>query len=224
MLHPAIIARILAPVMEDLVQRLNQHRNTPMPLYMCHKIVEASRVAGVQYNQENATTDLYLVDREGKPLLTENVSGEWVAKKAPNGDVMNLIGGYFVKYPDNYRSWSPAAAFEEGYTALPAEGDAMYALHAMRQGKKVARRGWNSVKAGLNMFVVVMPELHLPPFNTQEPGPKVNDRTAKHIGEDKPLDSQPYFALHTGVDGANWQPGWTPSVMDCLANDWFVVE
>ena len=98
------------------------------------------------------------------------------------------------------------------------------ALLQMKEGKKLARHGWNGVKAGLNMFVVIMPELNLPPYNTQEPGPKVNDRTAKYIGEDASLNSQPYFAMHSGVALVNWQPGWSPSVMDCLANDWFVVE
>lgn len=223
MLHPAIVARIFAPVFEDLMERLKGVPE-PMNLYMCHKIVEAAKVSSVQYDHETGNTTLGLVDPSGKPLLPQTVPGDWVVKKAPEGAAANLVGGYFVKYPDGFTSWSPAKAFEEGYTGLPAEGDAMYALHAMRSGKKVARRGWNGVQAGLNMFVVMMPELHLPAFNAQELGPKVNDRTAKYIGEDTPLDSQPYFALHTGVAGANWQPGWTPSVMDCLANDWFVVE
>ena len=55
-------------------------------------------------------------------------------------------------------------------------------------------------------------------YNTQHTLKKVNDRTAKHIGEDKPLDSQPYFALWTAAQ--KWQPGWTPSTSDVLAEDW----
>ena len=27
-------------------------------------------------------------------------------------------GGYYVRYPDGYESWSPAEAFEEGYTLV----------------------------------------------------------------------------------------------------------
>jgi hypothetical protein len=29
------------------------------------------------------------------------------------------VGGYYVRYPDGYESWSPAKAFEEGYTEAP---------------------------------------------------------------------------------------------------------
>lgn len=92
------------------------------------------------------------------------------------------------------------------------------ALEALKSEKKVARGGWN----GKGQWVVMMPALYLPPHNTQEPGAKVNDRTAKHIGENTPLDSQPYFAIWNAQ--GRWQPGWVPSVSDCLAEDWLVVE
>ena len=91
------------------------------------------------------------------------------------------------------------------------------ALERVKQGSKIAREGWN----GKCQWVVMMPSLYLPPYNTQEPGAKVNDRTAKHIGVDAPLDSQPYFALFNAQ--CKWQPGWTPSVSDCLAEDWILV-
>lgn len=92
------------------------------------------------------------------------------------------------------------------------------AFNLMKGGSKVARDGWN----GKRKFVVVMPSLYLPPFNSQEPGAKVNDRTAKHIGYDTPLDSQPYFALFNAQ--GKWQPGWLPSAGDLFAEDWVVVE
>ena len=91
------------------------------------------------------------------------------------------------------------------------------AVKAMKDGNKVTRTGWN----GKGQWVVLMPELNLPPYNTQEPGAKVNDRTAKHIGEDTPLHSQPYFALWNAQ--SKWQPGWAPSVADTLAEDWEIV-
>ncbi|WP_337588365.1 DUF2829 domain-containing protein [Paenibacillus gorillae] len=92
------------------------------------------------------------------------------------------------------------------------------ALGSMKEGKKVARAGWN----GKSQFVVVMPALYLPPHSTQEPGAKVNDRTAKHIGVDTPLDSQPYCALFNAQ--GKWQPGWVPSQGDLFAEDWVIVE
>lgn len=92
------------------------------------------------------------------------------------------------------------------------------ALLFLKEEKKVMRKGWN----GKNQFVVMMPALFLPPFNTQDTNRKVNDRTAKHIGEDTPLDSQPYLALFNAQ--GKWQPGWVPSQEDLFAEDWMVLE
>ncbi|UZE51893.1 DUF2829 domain-containing protein [Rhodopseudomonas sp. P2A-2r] len=91
------------------------------------------------------------------------------------------------------------------------------AVQAMRDGKAVRRAGWN----GKGMFVVMMPPLALPPFNTQGTDRKVNDRTAKWIGEDAPLDCQPYIAMYTAAK--QWQPGWLCSQADLLATDWELV-
>lgn len=92
------------------------------------------------------------------------------------------------------------------------------AIRALKAGKKVARGGWN----GKGMFIVLMGALYLPPYNTQGTERKVNDRTAKWIGEDKPLDSQPYLAMFTAQ--GKWQPGWLASQADMLGEDWMVVE
>jgi len=91
------------------------------------------------------------------------------------------------------------------------------AIEQMKIGQKLTREGWN----GKNMFVVLMPALKLPAHSSQEPGAKVNDRTAKHIGVDTPLDSQPYFAMFTAQ--GKWQPGWLASQSDMLAEDWLIV-
>lgn len=92
------------------------------------------------------------------------------------------------------------------------------AIEAMKNGKKVSREGWN----GKNMFIVLMPGLKLSPYNTQGTERKVNDRTAKWIGEDSPLDSQPYIAMYTAQ--GKWQPGWLASQPDILSEDWIIVE
>lgn len=92
------------------------------------------------------------------------------------------------------------------------------AIQALKQGKKVARHGWN----GKGMWIVMMPPLSLPPHSTQEPGAKVNDRTAKHIGVDTPLDSQAYISMWTAAQ--QWQPGWLASQPDMLSDDWTIVE
>ncbi len=83
-------------------------------------------------------------------------------------------------------------------------------------GQRIARRSWSE-----NLFVVLMPDLKLPPYNTQGTDRKVNDRTAKWIGEDKPLDCRAYFAVYKTEN--RWQPGWVPATDDMLATDWYVV-
>lgn len=85
------------------------------------------------------------------------------------------------------------------------------ALELLKEGKKLARYGWN----GKGQWVVLMPALYL------EAG-VVNGRTSKYLGEGVNLDSQPYFALFNAQK--QWQPGWVPSTGDLLANDWIVVE
>lgn len=125
--------------------------------------------------------------------------------------------GYKVVYEDGYESWSPKTVFEEAYRATDGMPFGL-AIEAAKKGLKIARKGWN----GKNMFVVYMPSLKLPPFNTQEPGPRVNDRTAKFIGNDTPLDCQPYFAMFNAQK--QWIPGWLASQSDMLADDWMIVE
>lgn len=85
------------------------------------------------------------------------------------------------------------------------------AVKALKEGKKVARKGWN----GKGMWIALMPALYL------EAG-VVNGRTRKHIGEDVPLDSQPYIAMWTAL--GQWQPGWLASQADILAEDWELVS
>jgi len=85
------------------------------------------------------------------------------------------------------------------------------AIQALKDGKKVARAGWN----GKGMWIVLMPALYL------DAG-VVNARTVKHIGEGVDLDSQPYIAMFTA--NKQWQPGWLASQADILSDDWCIVE
>ena len=134
--------------------------------------------------------------------------------------------GYLVEYLDGgapntpyyagYVSWSPKKQADNAYRVTNGMPFGL-ALEALKKGLKVCRAGWN----GKGMWIVMMPSLYLPPFNTQAPGAKVNDRTAKHIGEDSPLDSQPYIAMFNAQ--GKWQPGWLASQADMLADDWMIV-
>lgn len=94
--------------------------------------------------------------------------------------------------------------------------DIGWAIRLIRGGQKVRREGWRK------SFIVFMSGLSLPPYNTMGTDRKVNDRTAKFIGEDTPLNSQPYLAMFT--EDGDWQPGWIPSQADLLAEDWELAE
>jgi len=148
---------------------------------------------------------------------------KWTLPDDENGDdegfLVEYRDGGQKNHPDHegYISWSPKEVFERAYRKIDGMTFGL-AIEAAKKGKKIARAGWN----GKNMFVVYMPSLYLPPFNTADTARKVNDRTAKWIGEDKPLDCQPYFAMYNAQE--QWIPGWLASQSDMLAEDWQVVE
>ena len=87
---------------------------SPMPQYQSHKKVWALKIEEVRpYTQTPGceTDGSYLLIVED-PFAPIRVSREWVMKHDPT-DV-----GYWVKYEDGYTSFSPAKAFEEGYTLI----------------------------------------------------------------------------------------------------------
>lgn len=82
------------------------------------------------------------------------------------------------------------------------------ATEALKAGKRIARMGWN----GKGMFVYNVPAASYP----------VQTGAAKaHFGEGSMVPYNAYLALK-GVDGT--VSTWVPSVTDCLASDWQIVE
>lgn len=78
-----------------------------LPRYKCHKEVQAVKIASI----ERGTHDAVLIPASVE-IPSFSVSAEYLAKHNPQ------IGGYFVVYEDGYESFSPAKAFEEGYTRI----------------------------------------------------------------------------------------------------------
>ena len=72
------------------------------------------------------------------------------------------------------------------------------ALHLLKEGKKLAREGWN----GKGMFIVFVPSKVI---NLNEYLVKFNQ----------------HFVIKN-VDGS--VSTWVPSVNDCLAEDWFIMN
>ena len=79
--------------------------------YQSHKIVEAGKIQGLHF----ADDVLVAVTVGGQRY---DVPPNFAARDMPD------VGSYLVRYPDSdgYLSWSPAGAFEAGYT-LMEEGD-----------------------------------------------------------------------------------------------------
>ncbi len=97
------------------------------------------------------------------------------------------------------------------------------ALEWAKQGKRIALMEWfvedPSTGKEPTRWVVLMPALDLPPYSSDQI-PRVNERTARHIGENAPLRSQPYFAM---FDRGLWRPGWMPTVAEMLSEGWCVL-
>lgn len=85
------------------------------------------------------------------------------------------------------------------------------AIEAIKDGKKIARNGWN----GKGMFVYLVPEAKYPaernPLGTMQ----------EHADENGLVNYNAYMAIKNVNDTVST---WVPSVNDCLAEDWFVLE
>lgn len=79
-----------------------------LPHYQCHKKVWALKINGVSPGVDGIA--LITPAEEGYAPFT--VTAEYVEKHKPE------VGGYYVVYPDGYKSFSPAEPFEEGYSLI----------------------------------------------------------------------------------------------------------
>ena len=82
-----------------------------MPRYVCHKTVHALKIEAVEANPDG-TCYITSEATEGAGPARVEVSREYIDKHAPES------GGYYVVYEDGYKSYSPADAFENGYTFI----------------------------------------------------------------------------------------------------------
>ena len=105
--------------------------------------------------------------------------------------------GYKVVYEDGYVSWSPKDVFEKAYRRIDNLTFGL-AVEALKQGKKVARKGWN----GKGMWLI-----------------RISGKTGElPRGANSLL---PFIGMKT-VDDA-FVP-WLASQIDILAEDWEIVE
>lgn len=86
-----------------------------MPRYRCHKQVWALKIKHI------TQTDRVSEFEGGSWIITPDAAG-YAPFQVPHAfiDKHNpQAGGYYVVYEDGYKSYSPAAAFESGYTRVP---------------------------------------------------------------------------------------------------------
>lgn len=107
--------------MDDTAETSAQPRGE-MPRYQCHKQVWALKIKAIEQapaNQERQwpSGDWLLMPEEAgyAPIVVGH--DEYVLRCKPQA------GGYYVVYDDGYTSYSPAKAFEDGYTLAAAGAD-----------------------------------------------------------------------------------------------------
>src|SRR5208282_5823858 len=96
---------------------LSNAGQTELPRWKCHKIVHGFRITRIELDSEhrgpNEETDGSAVLHHAEGYFTPvKVNHEYMHRHKPE------VGGYYVVYDDGYSSYSPAKAFEEGYTRL----------------------------------------------------------------------------------------------------------
>lgn len=86
-----------------------------MPKYQSHKQVWALQIEKSTFNP-NGSLDLMFVKSDVyAPINIEGDDAERIHKmmeKHPDD------AGYYVVYPDGYKSWSPTQSFEDGYDLI----------------------------------------------------------------------------------------------------------
>ena len=87
---------------------MNESPAAEMPRYQCHKKVWALKIEKIALGDG------------GGALITpaENGYAPFAVDEAYCEKHKPQAGGYYVVYDDGYKSWSPAQAFEEGYTRI----------------------------------------------------------------------------------------------------------
>jgi hypothetical protein len=129
-------------------------------------------------------------------------------------ETKNGEDGYKVVYPaefgkPEYVSWCPKNVFEAHN--FETEGGLPFgvALKAMRNGKKIARKGWN----GKGMYIYL------------QPGSVINgkkDGRNPVLREMDDVTINPHIDMKA-VDGSI-VIGWLASQTDMLMDDWYIVE
>jgi hypothetical protein len=173
-----------------------------MKTYLGTKQIKARRMTRGEYNTYRGWTP-----PEGEDQSTEGYLVEYGDGGKPN-------------HPDHegYISWSPADVFEKSYRHSDGLTFGL-ALEALKQGKAIARKGWN----GKGMFLFLLPGGRVPKTAIHDPGlRKVIDEQV----EGDSFEALPSIRMWTtNAEGRRAVlTGWLASQTDMLSDDWQIVE
>jgi len=93
-----------------------------LPKYTCNKVVQALKIEDIHKNSIGGVSIIPV-----GIFKSFTVSPEYVAKHNP------VVGGYFVLYEDGYESFSPAEAFENGYTLMDVTEACTEEINSVKQ-------------------------------------------------------------------------------------------
>lgn len=120
--------------------------------------------------------------------------------------------GYRVVYPDGYQSWCPKAQFEEAGRQVDGMTFGM-AIEAMKQGKKVARGGWN----GKGMYLWLLPASSVKAEWCKE-------AHLKALAEQNGGEFECLGSIRMKTADNKVLTGWLASQTDMLSDDWVIVD
>ena len=83
-----------------------------LPRYRSHKEVWALKIASIKAIDEKPNDEGAMIVPTDDGYAPIHVTSAYMRKHEPKE------GGYWVRYPDGYESWSPAESFDGGYTRV----------------------------------------------------------------------------------------------------------
>jgi hypothetical protein len=112
---------------EEVERMRGPQTSTPMPRYRCHKKVWALKIKAIEIIRPTIAELEKMLDGNGQvtgPDIAGVITPEdsrfasFPVEKSYMDKHNPQVGGYYVVYDDGYKSFSPAKAFEDGYTLL----------------------------------------------------------------------------------------------------------
>lgn len=94
----------------------NPNSNRTLPRYQSHKIVEALKIKSMREVTDPGGKVMALdIEPEESGFGIFTVEAKFIPKHDP---ARPRVGWYWVRYENGYESFSPADAFESGYTRV----------------------------------------------------------------------------------------------------------